>query len=79
MSRKSALPARPAYVVTATREGRWWVLDVEGIGTTNVRRLTEAEEWVRDLIEAMTDAPVPAETPVTIRLAGEDGSTIAET
>jgi len=27
-----------AYTATATREGRWWVIDVDGVGVTQSRR-----------------------------------------
>jgi len=30
--------AMSAYTATATREGRWWVIDVDGVGVTQSRR-----------------------------------------
>lgn len=59
-------PQQDAYTATATREGKWWVIRVDGVGTTQARHLNEVDEWARGLIEAMTDAEVPAETPVAI-------------
>lgn len=59
------------YTVTATRENNWWVLDVEGVGVTQCHRLTEARDQVLGLVEAVTDADVPAETRVEIHLAGD--------
>lgn len=45
------------YLVRASREGRWWVLDVEGVGTTQARNLTEAHEMVLSLITLMEQVP----------------------
>jgi predicted transcriptional regulator len=38
------------YNVTATREGRYWVLDIEGVGITQARHLAEAQTMVEDYI-----------------------------
>jgi hypothetical protein len=43
-----------AYTATATREGRWWVVDVAGIGVTQSRTLAEAHTWAQGLVEAVT-------------------------
>lgn len=43
------------YTATAVREGRWWVLSVEGIGVTQARNLREAPEQARGMIAAMLD------------------------
>jgi len=43
------------YTYTTTREGEWWVLTVEGIGTTQVRSLRRASAQVRDMIAATLD------------------------
>ena len=50
---------RRAYTATATREGGWWVLEVEGVrgGYTQARRLDQAEAMVRDLIALLLDVP----------------------
>jgi hypothetical protein len=45
------------YKATATREGRWWVVEVDGIGVTQGRTVTEAEEMARDLVAVMLDVP----------------------
>lgn len=42
------------YTATAAREGRWWVIDVEGVGVTQSRTLAEARTWAQGLIEAVT-------------------------
>lgn len=67
------------YTATATHEDNWWVLDVGGIGVTQVRRLTEAHAQINGLIEAVTDAPVPDGAAIEIRLAGELGTAVLET
>ena len=41
------------YEVRATREGRFWLLHVDGVGTTQARTLREAPEMARSLIEIM--------------------------
>lgn len=66
------------YTVTATRENNWWVLDVEGVGVTQCHRLTEARDQVLGLVEAVTDADVPAETRVDLHLAGDLDEAIRE-
>lgn len=43
-----------AYTATAAREGRWWVVDVEGVGVTQSRTLAEAQIWAQGLVEAVT-------------------------
>lgn len=51
------------YVATATREGRWWAIDVDGVGVTQSRTLADAPRWAAGLVEAMT-----GETDVEIEL-----------
>ncbi len=43
-----------AYSATATREGRWWVIYVDGVGVTQSRTLAEANTWAQGLVEAVT-------------------------
>lgn len=43
------------YTYTTSREGEWWVLTVEGIGTTQVRSLRSASVQVKDMIAATLD------------------------
>ena len=42
------------YEVRATREGKYWLLEIDGIGTTQARTLREAEDMATDLICIMT-------------------------
>jgi hypothetical protein len=59
------------YTATATREGRWWVNDVDGVGITQSRTLAEAQIWAQVLIEAVTGE---AEADVTLTPALPDGT-----
>lgn len=59
------------YTVTATREGKWWVLDVDGVGVTQARSLGAAAEWVRDLIRTMTGDDDP-QFEISTRVRGAD-------
>ena len=54
------------YRAVAQREGRRWVVTVEGVGVTQGRNLLEAEEMARDLVTAMLGVD---EQDVTVDLA----------
>ena len=41
------------FRVTARREGDWWVIDVDGVGATQAKRLDKVEHMARDLVAAM--------------------------
>jgi len=43
------------FSAVATREGKWWVVDVEGVGTTQGRTTAEAQEMAEDLVAAMKE------------------------
>ena len=58
------------YTAVASREGRWWVVDVAGVGTTQARNLTEAKEMATDLISITRNIPAK-EIEVEIRTALE--------
>ncbi|MFM8895622.1 MAG: SPFH domain-containing protein [Actinomycetales bacterium] len=45
------------YCATVTREGRWWAVDVEGIGWTQGRNLAEARAMAVDLVAVTTEQP----------------------
>jgi hypothetical protein len=49
-----------AYKTIARREGEWWVIEVEGVGATQAKRLDQVEHMARDLIAVMQDEPNPA-------------------
>ena len=51
--------------VRAVREGRWWVLHIDGGGTTQARTLTQVESMVADYLSLTRDVP-PDTVHVTI-------------
>jgi len=57
----------------ATREGRFWVVDVAGVGVTQGRSVREARAMAADLVEAMTGTAetveVTFELPAPVREA----------
>ena len=58
------------YRATATREGNWWVIDVEGVGITQSRTLAESHAWAVGLIEAVT-GEADADVTVTPQAGNE--------
>ena len=46
------------YQATVTREGDLWVIDVDGVGVTQARRLGEARRMVASLVYSLTDCRV---------------------
>lgn len=46
---------------TAIREGRFWVVEVPGVGVTQGRTIREARAMAHDLVEAMSGAPEDVE------------------
>jgi hypothetical protein len=45
------------YRAVATREGRWWAVDVEDVGRTKGRDLGEARRMAADLVSIMRGVP----------------------
>lgn len=45
------------YQAVARREGRFWLVDVEGVGLTQGRNLQDARDMAADLVETMTGKP----------------------
>lgn len=43
------------YRASAVREGNWWVLTVENVGTTQAATMEEAEAVLIDMIAATLD------------------------
>ncbi|HEV8025433.1 MAG TPA: hypothetical protein VGP37_11180 [Candidatus Nanopelagicales bacterium] len=58
------------YTAVVSREGRWWIVDVDGVGTTQARNLTEAQEMAVDLIAIIQELPTNG-IDVEIRVALE--------
>ena len=53
------------FGAVATREGKWWIVEVDGVGATQGRTATEAQEMAEDLVTAMREL-TPAEFKVDI-------------
>lgn len=45
------------YTARAMREDEFWIIEVEGVGTTQALDLDEAMEMARDLVAAMRELP----------------------
>jgi DNA-directed RNA polymerase specialized sigma24 family protein len=43
------------YKATVERDGRFWLVRVEGVGATQARHLRELDAMARDLVAVMTD------------------------
>jgi predicted phage-related endonuclease len=60
------------HTATAAREGRWWVVTVEGVGVTQARTLRDAPAAARGLVSAMLDVEESdVDVEVTPSLAGD--------
>lgn len=46
------------YRATAHREGNWWVVEVDGIGVTQAKRLDHVEHMARDMVALMEDVSI---------------------
>ncbi|PZE24650.1 hypothetical protein [Curtobacterium sp. MCLR17_042] len=46
---------RTTYDVHVHREGKFWAIDVPGVGFTQATRLTEVEETARDMVALTTE------------------------
>jgi hypothetical protein len=61
------------YTASVRREGKWWMVDVPAIsGTTQARRLSEAELMARELIAVTLDVPVDG-VSVVVTIEAIDG------
>ncbi|HEY7069711.1 MAG TPA: hypothetical protein VH479_06350 [Acidimicrobiales bacterium] len=64
---------RPCHFdAIATRDGRWWLIEVPGIGATQSRNLAAAEDQVRDLVAAVLDVDIEDVTVHVLPDLGED-------
>jgi hypothetical protein len=48
-----------SYAATVERDGRFWLVTVDGVGVTQARRLGELETMTVELIALMTDDRAP--------------------
>lgn len=55
------------YTATAIREGDYWVIDVDGVGTTQADSLDNIEGVAVDLVTAVTHT-APADVHVDVRI-----------
>jgi hypothetical protein len=55
------------YIATAISEGDYWVVDVEGVGTTHADSVANIEEMAVDLVTALTHA-APEDVHVEVRI-----------
>lgn len=62
------------YTARVSREGRMWVVEVDGVGVTQARSLPEAQTMAADLITVMTDVEVTA-TEVQLEIDLPNGLT----
>lgn len=57
------------YDVTVRRDGRFWYVDIEGVGATQARHLREVEEMARDYVAVMHGVePMTIDLDITIEL-----------
>jgi DNA-directed RNA polymerase specialized sigma24 family protein len=56
------------YRASAHREGKWWVIDVDGVGVTQGRSTAEARRMAADLVAIMLEVPL---TQVEVEIAFE--------
>ena len=64
---------RPRHFdATATRDGRWWLIEVPGIGATQSRGLASAEDQARDLVAAVLDVDIEGVSVDVLPDLGDD-------
>lgn len=60
---------------TAVREGRWWVVEVDGVGVTQGRNVTQVHEMAHALIVDLLEIPAgEVEVEVTFEVPGLQGA-----
>lgn len=65
------------YQATATREGRWWVVEVDGVGATQARNTRQAEEMAVDMVAAVIDVqPIEITVNITYEIPGHIGDEV---
>ncbi|MGQ0841553.1 hypothetical protein [Actinokineospora sp.] len=65
------------YRASARREGKWWVVDVTGVGVTQARSTAEAVRMATDLVSAMDGIPLDeVDVQVEFELPGELGDEV---
>ncbi len=46
---------KPTYTAAVTRDGRFWLIRIDGVGQTQARDADEIEAMARDLIATVLD------------------------
>lgn len=65
------------YRATAHREGKWWVVEVHGVGTTQGRSTAEAQRMATDLVAIMKELPLDqVEVTIEFELSGDLGEEV---
>ncbi len=65
------------YPATARREGKWWVVEVDGVGATQGRSTAEAQRMAADLVAIMEDVPLDGiDVEIEFELPGELGDEV---
>ena len=60
------------YQATVVRDGRFWLIKIDGVGSTQARHLGELDAMAKDLIELMAgDDPTEFDVDYDIRLPVE--------
>jgi hypothetical protein len=55
------------YIATAICEGDHWIIDVDGVGTTQADSMDDIDEMAVDLVSAMTHT-APRDVHVLVRI-----------
>ena len=67
------------YRAVATREGKFWVVDVEGVGVTQGRSLAEARAMAADLVAVMNEVdPATYDVDFRVELPGALAVAVAD-
>jgi DNA-directed RNA polymerase specialized sigma24 family protein len=70
--------AAVTYKATASREGKYWVVDIKGVGVTQGRNAAEATAMARDLIAVMEDIPLDqVQVSVEFKVTGVDQAEVS--
>ncbi len=67
------------YTATATREGKWWIIEVGDLGATQARSATEAQAMAQDLVATTLDVPLTdVNVSVTFEVGGKLGQEVQQ-
>jgi len=55
------------YIATAICEGDHWIIDVDGVGTTQADSIEDIDEMAVALVSAMTHSP-PRDVHIQVRI-----------